>query len=251
MSAGAVLAGTPGAPRVMLIHGLAGSYRAWDRVVPFVEPVARITAVHLGSTRSIEKDADDAAALVDTPTVLVGHSRGGLVATALAQRHPELVLKLILLCPSWSVASRRSAGRPIERSLAIPGIGALLWAAASDARQRAGLQSAFAAGIAVPDQFVADLRDRGRGNFVRSSRAIDDYLTTSPLAERLKNLAVDIDLAFGELDARVAPPRDEFATLHHTHLTVLPGVGHTPPWEAPDTVANLITHSLRRPATAP
>jgi pimeloyl-ACP methyl ester carboxylesterase len=251
MSAGAVLAGTPGAPPVMLIHGLGGSYRIWDRVTPLIEPVARITAVHLGSTASIEHDGDEAVALLDTPTVLVGHSRGGLVATALAERYPRLVSKLILLCPSWSLASRRSAGRPIERALAVPGIGALLWAAASDAQRRAGLASAFAAGVAVPDQFVADLGDRGRANFVRSSRAIDDYLASSPLAERLKNVAVDIDLVFGELDARVAPPRDEFAPLHHTHLTVLPGVGHTPPWEAPDTVANLITHSLRPTATAP
>jgi pimeloyl-ACP methyl ester carboxylesterase len=251
MSTGAVIAGTPGAPPVMLIHGLGGSYRVWERVMPLIEPVARITAVHLRSTTSIEHDGDDAAGLIDTPTVLVGHSRGGLVATALAERHPALVSKLILLCPSWSLASRRSAGRSMERALAIPGIGTLLWAAASDAQRRAGLQTAFAAGVAVPDQFVADLRDRGRANFVRSSQAIDDYLTVRPLAERLKNVAVDIDLVFGELDARVALPRDEFAALHHTHLTALPRVGHSPPWEAPDTVAKLITHSLRPTATAP
>jgi pimeloyl-ACP methyl ester carboxylesterase len=251
MSTGAVIAGPQDAPPVMLIHGLGGSYRAWDRVMPFIERVARITAVHLGSTTSIEHDGNDAAGLIDTPTVLVGHSRGGLVATALAERHPRLVSKLILLCPSWSVASRRSAGRPIERALAIPGIGALLWAAASDAQRRAGLASAFAPGVAVPDRFVADLRDRGRANFVRSSRAIDDYLAVRPLVERLANVAVDIDLVFGELDARVALPRDEFAPLHHTHLTVLPGVGHSPSWEAPDTVAKLITHALRPTAAAP
>lgn len=245
MSAGAELAGAPGAPPVMLIHGLGGSYRVWDRVVPLIESVARITAVNLGSTKSIEQDADDAAALIDKPAVLVGHSRGGLVAAAIAERHPELVSKLILLCPPWSLASRLSAGRPIERALAIPGIGDLLWAVASDAQQRAGLQSAFAAGVAVPDQFVADLRDRGRANFVRSSRAVHDYLVTSPLADRLKNVAVDIDLVFGELDARVALPGNEFAALHHTYPSVLPGVGHTPPWEAPDTVANLITHALQ------
>jgi pimeloyl-ACP methyl ester carboxylesterase len=169
MSTGAVIAGTPGAPPVMLIHGLGGSYRVWERVMPLIEPVARITAVHLRSTTSIEHDGDDAAGLIDTPAVLVGHSRGGLVATALAERHPALVSKLILLCPSWSLASRRSARRSMERALAIPGIGTLLWAAASDAQRRAGLQTAFA----------------------------------------------------------------------------------SPPWEAPDAVAKLITHSLRPTATAP
>jgi len=163
MSAGAVTVGPPDAPPVMLIHGLGGSYRVWDRVVPLIEPAARIYAVELESTASIDRDADDAAALIDTPTVLVGHSRGGLVATAIAERHPGLARKLILVCPPWSLTSRLSANRPIERALAVPGIGDLL------------------------------------------------------------------------------------------HLTVLPGIGHTPPWEAPHHVAELITEQPRGglPAAAP
>jgi pimeloyl-ACP methyl ester carboxylesterase len=249
MSAGAVVGGTPDAPPVMLIHGLGGSYRVWDRVVPLIELVARIHAVQLESTKSIERDADDAAALIDTPTLLVGHSRGGLVATAIAERHPELVSKVILLCPAWSPASRLSANRPIERALAIPGIGDLMWALASDRQHRAAQQTSFAAGTAVPDQFVADLRARGRRNFVHSTRAVDGYLAAHPLADRLRNLDAPIELVFGERDARVAAPEDEFASLHHTRVTFLPGVGHTPPWEAPGTVAELITDSLR-PAVA-
>jgi pimeloyl-ACP methyl ester carboxylesterase len=253
MSAGAVTAGPPDAPPVMLIHGLGGSYRVWDRVVPLIEPAARIYAVELESTASIDRDADDAAALIDTPTVLVGHSRGGLVATAIAERHPGLARKLILVCPPWSLTCRLSANRPIERALAVPGIGDLLWALASDARQRTALHSAFAPATPVPDQFVADLRARGRRNLIHSSRAIDDYLKTSPLAGRLNNLTVPTDLVFAEYDARVATPHDEFSHLPHTHLTVLPGIGHTPPWEAPHHVAELIIEQPRGglPAAAP
>ena len=243
MSAGAVTAGPPDAPTVMLIHGLGGSYRVWDRVVPLIEPVARSYAVELESTASIDRDADDAAALIDTPTVLVGHSRGALVATAIAERHPGLARKLILVCPPWSLTSRLSASGPIERALAVPGIGDLLWALASAARQRTVLHSAFAPATPVPDQFVADLRARGRRNLIHSSRAIDDYLTTSPLADRLNNLTVPTDLVFAEYDARVATPRGEFSHLPQAHLTLLPGVGHTPPWEAPHHVAELIVDS--------
>jgi len=60
----------------MLIHGLGGSYRTWDRVIPPIERVARIHAVQLESIASIDQDADDVATLIDAPTP-AGRSRGG------------------------------------------------------------------------------------------------------------------------------------------------------------------------------
>jgi pimeloyl-ACP methyl ester carboxylesterase len=249
MSAGAVIAGPPDAPRVMLIHGLGGSHRLWDRVIPLLESTARIHAVHLASTGSIEDDAHDVAALMDEPTLLVGHSRGGLVATAIAERRPHLARQLILLCPPWSPASRLGSNRPTERALALPAIGDLLWALASDTRQRTALQSAFAPSTPVPDQFVTDLRSRGRRNLIRSSRAVDDYLQAELLPDRLRHRSMQAHLVFAEHDARVAAPRGEFPPPSHTHVTVLPGIGHTPPWEAPQQVAKLIIACLRAPTS--
>ena len=236
--------GSPDAPPVTLIHGLGSSFRTWDRGVPLIESAARIYAVELDASRSIEGDADAVSALIETPTMLVGHSRGGLVATAIAERHPGLVRRLILICPSWSVASRTGADRPIERALAIPVIGEVLWTLASESRQRSAVQSAFAPGTTVPYQFIADVRARGRRAYTDSSRAIDDYLRTAPLAERLKNIPMPTELVFGEHDARVSAPRNEFSTLRNTHLTELPGIGHSPPWEAPHKIAELITTSV-------
>lgn len=244
MSAGAVISGSPDSPPIMFIHGLGSSYRVWDRVVPLIESAVRTYSVELDASGSIERDADAVAALIATPMMLVGHSRGGLVATAVAERHPGLVRRLILICPSWSLASRTGANRPIERALAIPVIGDLLWALASDSRQRRAVESAFAPGTPVPDQFVADLRARGRRSLTDSSRAIDRYLRTAPLADRLKNLTVPAELVFSEHDARVSTPRAEFSALRNTHLTVLPDIGHSPPWEAPHKVAELITNSV-------
>lgn len=244
MNAGALIAGTPGAPTVMLIHGLASSYRVWDRVLPKIETEANVVAAQLESDHSIERDAD-VAALLRSPAVIVGHSRGGLVATALAERHPELVSALLLLCPPWSQASRMSARTPIERVLAVPSVGELMWAVASPKRQRVAQQSAFGPGVTVPDQFVADARARGRRNFVRSTQAIDTYLGARTLADRLTSLQVPTELVFGGLDARVASPAREFAELRHATVRVLPGVGHTPSWEAPDVVADMIGSTLR------
>ena len=81
---------------------------------------------------------------------------------------------------------------------------------------------------------------------VAASRAIDAYLADTPLAARLAASGVPAELIFGQHDARVAPPPS--TTLTHTLLT---GVGHTPPWEAPEHVAELITTALKRRRTLP
>jgi pimeloyl-ACP methyl ester carboxylesterase len=247
MSASAVISGPRNAPPVLLIHGLASSHHVWDRVLPLLEPVARVHAVDLAGTSSIGDDADAVAALISTPMPIVGHSRGGLVATAIAERHPHLVRKLILLCPPWSMASRRVAHKRAERAIALPLLGNLIWALASTSRQRAALRSAFGPTTSeVPDQFLTDLRRHGRRGLVESSRAIDTYLTTRALTDRLGAIDVASDIVFGALDARIALPADEFATLHAATVTVLPGSGHTPPWEAPEPTADIIISSLPR-----
>jgi pimeloyl-ACP methyl ester carboxylesterase len=245
MSAGAVIAGPHDAPPALLIHGLGGSHRVWDRVLPMIQAAARVYAVELSATRSIDDDADAITKLIREPMLVVGHSRGALIATSIAERHPDRVQRLILLSPPWSMQSRRSASNPAERALAIPGLGSLLWALASTPRQRAAMRGAFGPATSVPDQFLADLRARGRRNFVDSSRAVSSYLHSCPLPERLASISTAVDLVFGELDARIASPGAEFAALPGATVTILPGVGHTPPWEAPEAVADLILRSLK------
>ena len=242
MAAGALIAGHADAPRVVLIHGLGGTHHTWDRVVPLIEAEASVLALDIDGSDSIEREADEAAELIPAPAVLIGHSRGGLIATAIAERHPHLARRLILICTPWERESRRSAENPVERALAVPGVGHLLWAAATDRQLRRGLSTAFAEGTPVVDQFVADLRATGRVRFVAASRAIDAYLTRAPLPARLAACRAPAEVIFGERDARVAPP--PAGTLSHTLLT---GIGHTPPWEAPDQIAELITNAIKEP----
>jgi pimeloyl-ACP methyl ester carboxylesterase len=115
----------------------------------------------------------------------------------------------------------------------------VIWTAATGTQQRKALRTAFAPDTPIPDQFVADLRATGRRNLVAASRAIDTYLAETPLADRLSATGVPAELVFGEHDARVAPPPSN--TLTHT---LLAGVGHTPPWEAADRIAEMIEASL-------
>ncbi|MBS1195743.1 MAG: putative hydrolase or acyltransferase of alpha/beta superfamily [Actinobacteria bacterium] len=103
-------AGPDGAPRVLLLHGWAlDSLGAWHRVMPGLTGEVRVVAVdlrgHGKSDRirerySVEDLADDVAAVLDAlgpgRYIVVGYSLGGLVAQALARRHPARVERLVL-----------------------------------------------------------------------------------------------------------------------------------------------------------
>lgn len=104
-------AGPPGAPPVLLIHGWAfDSLAAWHRIIPLLAEHLRVTALDLrGHGKSdrirgrceVEDLADDLAAALDVigagRTAVVGYSLGGLVAQALARRHPARVERLALV----------------------------------------------------------------------------------------------------------------------------------------------------------
>jgi pimeloyl-ACP methyl ester carboxylesterase len=95
---------------VIMLHGYALDRRDWDLVLPGLaaacgEPVRMITYDQRGCGESdpvtaagatLDRLGEDLAELVaarvpDGPVVLAGHSMGGMVLMALAERHPGLV----------------------------------------------------------------------------------------------------------------------------------------------------------------
>ncbi len=94
---------------MLAVHGITANHLAWQLVADAL-PDVRIVAPDLrGRGRSsglpgpygMVQHADDLARLVDQlglgPVPVVGHSMGGFVAVAVADRHPELIRGVLLL----------------------------------------------------------------------------------------------------------------------------------------------------------
>src|ERR1700678_4099724 len=101
-------------PSILMLHGLAGQLgdftyalvellAAQYRVVAVDRPGSGYSVRIPGASAALGAQADVLAALIDTlqlgRPLVVGHSLGGAVALALAQRHPEQVAGLALLAP--------------------------------------------------------------------------------------------------------------------------------------------------------
>ena len=101
--------GDDDAPPVLLLHGILGSGRTWDWMMPRLVGQHRVLRLdfrgHGGSDRApgryrMVDYVSDAAAVCDqvvgAPCVIVGHSLGGATAAGLAQTRPELVRGIVL-----------------------------------------------------------------------------------------------------------------------------------------------------------
>ena len=100
--------GSPGAPPLVLLHGLGEGAADWDGVAPAFARHWRVYAPdlrgHGSSDRpgdySVELMAADALGFLDALQLdrvdLIGHSMGGLVGFLLAGDHPDRVGRLIL-----------------------------------------------------------------------------------------------------------------------------------------------------------
>ncbi len=101
-------------PALVLVHGIVGSGRNWNRNIEFLSRFRTVYAIDManmgtservkGLDASLEACADRLAAWMEAVGIdnadVAGHSHGGATAMMLAARHPERVRRLVLFAPA-------------------------------------------------------------------------------------------------------------------------------------------------------
>jgi pimeloyl-ACP methyl ester carboxylesterase len=256
------LDGDDGRPALLLLHGLLGSMRWYDRLVPLLSTRYRIVRVDLAGhgrstdhtdRRAPEDQARFVSAVVDRlgldPVATVGHSLGAGVAVALAEagtRTGDLVV--LGEGPDYSVATPPWTSRVLRA----PVVGPLLWEHLPDAAVRRGVSQFFAEGFDVagafadPRQPVLDARAVSHRTFERTQTLKERYAARCSLHERIARLDRRALVVFGDRD-RVFEPRAAvrvFDTVPQIETRLLAGIGHSSMLEAPDQVATAISEFL-------
>jgi pimeloyl-ACP methyl ester carboxylesterase len=254
-------AGRPGPPAspIVLLHCYSCSLHWWDRIAPILARRHRVIRVDLLGHGGSQKppggyEIGNQAALVGAAldrlrvegAVVVGHSIGFSVATALAEQSTQLVDRLVNIDagPNEDACSLPA----LARASYLPVIGQAIWRLTPDFLVDDGYKRAFAPGYEIadgfpnPDQVVDDLRAMTFTSFRDSERENSDFVEELPLDQRLRQVPVPLLSIFGSEDQICDPEASQAAyeTVPGARLAEVKGAGHSPNVEEPRETAALI-----------
>ena len=239
--------GPSAAQALLLIHGSAASTHSWDALVPLLTESLRVIRIDLlGCGRSAKPEGPSyglpdqgrrAAAVLDRlgarRAIVVGHSSGGMVATALAEQRPDLVTALALI----------NTGPRLDAFIASQptGIGPSQWPP-SEEQVRQIADSGFSKeGFEIPQALVDDVRGMTFHSFAATSQAAIEYLEQQALPNRLTGVGKPLLVIFGDQDRRWrASSAADYRAIPGATVEWLSGVGHSPILEAPLETATLL-----------
>lgn len=241
--------GDPSRPTVLLLPDWLGSSRFFDPVRPLLlaEAVRVLRWDPRGSGHSdrpeqgygLRRDAEDAMAVAraaaEGPVYMAGHGYGALVAIAAATAHPRDIAGLVLLAPVAVTGAPGPFLQQDRRSILEDERGLVDFVAASCA-------------VTVPvERLVATASD-----MARTTRAAGlaqwERLTDPVLAADTARVPGPVAVLAGELDAWIGRERFRLGLMTYlptAHASVIPGVGHYLPLEAPEAVAAFVGLAVR------
>lgn len=266
----------PGAPvaNIVLIHGASGNNA--DMMAPLGDRLAargfRVLAVDRpghGYSDRLAQDASSPAAQARAirtaleqagvgQAIVVGHSWAGAVATAFALDHADFTQGVVLLAPvthPWPKGVRwyyRLAATPVlgwlfTRTLLLPvGLASLNGALAGVFTPQPapeGYAATIGAALALrPRVFRANAED-----------IADLRSHLEKQAPRIPEIAIPVAILSGDRDAVVLTERHSYGCAREiagATLEMLPGVGHSPHWAAPEKTVETIAALAARVQSA-
>ncbi len=207
---------------VVLVHGLSGSTRWWNRNVSDLAEHYRVYLVNLPGFGTLRRSgprfvlAEATSWLLDWMEAvglgrahLVGHSMGGYLSLRLAARRPEAVGRLVLVDP---------AGMPSHRTM-LGHLGPLL------------LSARYGRPAFLP-VLVRDALHAGPLTLLRTARD----LLAEDVRDDLQRVKAPTLLVWGESDPLIPPSIGDVmrAEIPDSRLLVIERAGHNPMFDRPD-----------------
>ena len=235
-------------PTVVLLHGFCESSQIFSRLISELSPAAEVLAPNLpghggtpwqGGLRSLNDAADWLRDFLDeqktVQCILVGHSLGGYIAAAFAERYPERLSGLAML---HSTALADSEERKTNRNKALEFIARN----GTEPFLKAFVESLFydsAANTAWKEelhQITEQADPEAIVAFIRLMRDRPDRVAS------LKALTVPVMYIMGEHDTLVPPTRsmDELSRVELALLHRISEAGHMGMYEAPEKVLGAV-----------
>ena len=242
-----------GPQTLVLLHGFCGGSMYWDKLVPLLTDFRVILPNlrgHGGSTgkdepHTMEMFAEDLRLLFDALQLdnvhLFGHSLGGYVTLAFAEKHADRLASIGLIHSTplpdteEARANREKSAESILASGLEPFIRALvpkLFAPDKLAILPEEVESAKQIGLATDPQAAVQT--------LRGMRDRKDRLQV------LQETSLPILLVAGDGDQIVPPAKTFLVEGEHVEQVLLEGVGHMGMMEAPEKMAEAITRFIGR-----
>lgn len=262
--------GNPKGQIALLIHGWSSSWYALSPLLSLLADRYRVIMVdlpgfgespRLPERTTIPQYADLLAAFLkeispDKKVILVGHSMGGMTSLTMALRHPEVIERMILICPTISgdlsmyINMFVSPITFLERFRVANFLVAVLepyFLRITDALMR---PASFADRTGITEQDYMRLRaDARRGGQGRVRAECYRAMRENDLRGKLAKIDIPMLFVWGMEDNTV-PLRDASVVateLPDADLRVIPNAGHWPQFETPELMKRYIRGFLNTP----
>ena len=238
--------------RLVFLHGVGGGHAAWDEQVGHFSRLGYECVAWdqpgYGSAAIVEPYSFESVAralremIGGKPSVLIGHSMGGLVAQEAYARYPEKISALALTFTSAAfVGSSDFAAKFVAERLDPLDAGATMAELAARVMPQMGGSKAVAGSVERAQRIMAELSPATYRKAVR-------MLTSFDRRADLPKIAVPTLLVAGT-DDRTAPPsimERMSAKIPKAEYVLLEGCGHLGPMDQPEAFNAALAGFLRK-----